>query len=223
MMQSDPSALPVLYSFRRCPYAIRARLAIAAAGIKLELREVALRAKPAQLLKASPKATVPVLQLSDGTVIDESLDIMCWALKRNDPRHWLDDWRDDDIRQLINRNDCEFKNALDRYKYSDRYPQHTAAYYRQQADGFLSALERRLQRSEGLYKNHFSFADAAIAPFVRQFAAVDPEWFAIAPYPALRLWLQNFVNSDLFAAVMPQYSIWTPDSAIVFFGGNRLL
>jgi len=202
--------LPILYSFRRCPYAMRARLALQAASIKVELREVALRQKPAAMLSISPKGTVPVLQIDNGKVIAESLDIMHWALQQNDPENWLPPASTPAAHELINTNDNEFKAWLDRYKYADRYPEHPQAYYRQQAEQFLATLESRLQQTPYLSTAHFSLTDAAILPFIRQFAAVDASWFQQAPYPLLTAWLQNFTNSARFTAIMHNYSAWQP-------------
>ncbi|MDO9168745.1 MAG: glutathione S-transferase [Methylobacter sp.] len=176
---------PIFYSFRRCPYAMRARLAIAITRVVVELREVELRDKPAAMLAVSPKGTVPVLQLENGEVIDESLDIMFWALRQNDAEHWLNSaWLQNAV-QLIRRNDEEFKYHLDRYKYADRYPAYSELYYRQQGELFLTDLERRLNQSQFLCGDYFTLADAAILPFIRQFAAVNSAWFERSPYPAL--------------------------------------
>lgn len=211
--------LPVLYSFRRCPYAMRARLAICHANIKVELREIELRSKPLQMLEASPKGTVPVLVLGDGTVIDESLDIMLWALRQNDPGKWL---QVNDFDALIQRNDSGFKYNLDRYKYADRYPEHPAAFYRQQGELFLAELDSRLIKTQYLCGNHLSIADAAIAPFIRQFAAVDERVFQASPYPALKRWLAAFLTLPLFDAVMSKYAAWVPGSSSVVFGGDAV-
>ncbi len=200
------TTLPVLYSFRRCPYAIRARLAIAYAGICVELREVALKNKPPQLLALSPKATVPVLQLENSAVIDESLDIMRWALAHNDPEHWLA--IDEAGNQLIEWNDGAFKYFLDRYKYADRYPEFAASAYRQQAEPFLAGLESRLGCFRHLCGNDFSLADAAIFPFVRQFAGVDEEWFQNSRYQRLKQWLETLLNAGLFKRVMVKHPVW---------------
>lgn len=212
-------ALPVLYSFRRCPYAMRARLAIQVSGISVELREIELRNKPAEMLTASPKGTVPVLVMADRTVLDESLDIMLWALQQIDPGRWL---QAQDYAALIQYNDGEFKHYLDRYKYADRYPEYPAAYYRQQGELFLTELESRLNRSQYLNSEHFSIADAAIAPFIRQFAAVDERWFQASPYQALKRWMTEFLTTPLFAAVMTKYAVWEPDSFLVVFGGDAV-
>lgn len=199
--------LPVLYSFRRCPYTMRARLALVYAGIRVELREIALRNKPEQLLVISPKGTVPVLHLRDGRVIDESLDIMQWALAQHDPKHWLA--MTEDSRRLIAWNDGDFKYFLDRYKYADRYPDYPMQYYRQQAEVFLAELEGRLRACRYLSGKGFSLADAAIFPFIRQFAAVDDKWFQAGAYPALKIWLDDLSASALFNAVMLKYPVWT--------------
>lgn len=200
------TTLPVLYTFRRCPYAIRARLAIAYTGICVELREVELKNKPQQLLALSPKATVPVLLLENGTVIDESLDIMRWALACNDPERWLA--IDAAGNQLIEWNDGAFKYFLDRYKYADRYPEFSAHHYRQQAEAFLTELENRLADFKHLCGNDFSLADAAIFPFVRQFAGVDEEWFQNSLYQRLKQWLGESLNSELFKRAMVKHPVW---------------
>jgi len=210
--------LHVLYSFRRCPYAMRARLAIVAAQCEVELREVELRNKPESLLLVSPKGTVPVLILDNGQVLDESLDIMNWALQQNDPEYWLETAWLKDAKTLIQWNDGEFKYYLDRYKYADRYPDFSALEYRRQAERFLAELELRLHQNAYLCGNHFSLADAAILPFIRQFAAVDSVWFASAPYPFIQQWLNEFVNSKRFIAVMTKYEPWKPDDSPIKFG-----
>ncbi len=202
------TTLPILYNFRRCPYAIRARLAIAYAGIPVEIREVQLKQKPEYMLSISPKGTVPVLQLPDGTVIDESLDIMRWALAQNDPDHWLDS--SEDSERLIQWNDRDFKYHLDRYKYADRYPEFPASYYRSQAEKFLAELESKLSQTPFLGSSHFAITDAAIFPFIRQFAAVDNQWFAASDYRDLKLWLNDLFESDLFASVMVKQPVYNP-------------
>ena len=204
--------LPALYSFRRCPYAMRARLALHASGVAVELREVNLRDKPASMLAASPKGSVPVLVLPDGRVIDESWDIMQWALHRHDPDGWLgtDDRHLEAATPLVNENDISFKHSLDRYKYPDRYPDQTQNDYREQAEVFLLNLENRLNTSSYLLGNEFSIADAALFPFIRQFAEVDKDWFAQAPYASLQRWLKNILDSRGFAAIMKKHPIWHP-------------
>ena len=190
----------VLYSFRRCPYAMRARMALRYSGVAVQIIEVSLKAKPAEMLALSPKGTVPVLSV-DGRVIDESLAIMGWALAQNDPEGWL--LEDDGATQaLIEENDQGFKYQLDRYKYAERYPEQPMEHYRAEGEAFLSKLEGLLAQREYLLAGHLSLADVALAPFVRQFAHVDREWFGRAPYPRLQNWLQRFLESPLFIAVM---------------------
>lgn len=203
--------LPILYSFRRCPYAMRARLAVAHSGVMVELREIELKNKPESMLIASPKGTVPVLVLEDGRVIDESLDIMHWALQENDPSNWLASLAYEPVRLLIVWNDSEFKQSLDRYKYADRYPEYPQIYYRQQGERFLSELESCLTKAEYLAGSDFGMADAAIVPFIRQFAAVNKDWFEQAAYPKTRQWLHRFLSSALFNAVMAKYQPWKPN------------
>jgi glutathione S-transferase len=202
--------LPVLYSFRRCPYAIRARLALAYAGIGVEHREVVLRNKPQHMLEISSKGTVPVLLLPDGKVIDESLEIMFWALQQQDTDYWLDAKIQLDMDVLVQSNDAEFKYYLDRYKYADRYPQFPQVFYRQKAELFLQELENRLRHSQFLCGEQILFADAAVFPFIRQFAAVDKQWFGASRYQALNTWLQQWLASELFVSVMKKYQPWTP-------------
>lgn len=202
------SKSPILYSFRRCPYAIRARLAIAKAGMAIELREVVLRNKPQQLLDISAKGTVPVLQLPNGKVIDESIDIMYWALSYHDPEHWLENAASDDIKYLVKWNDGKFKYFLDRYKYADRYPENTEIYYREKAEDFLFELEKRLSKHLFLGSDYCSLADIAIFPFIRQFAAVDSNWFQASNYKNLRYWLKQQLDSPLFISVMDKLPAW---------------
>lgn len=212
------NSLHVLYSFRRCPYAMRTRLAIASAQLEVELREVELRKKPESLLLSSPKGTVPVLVLADGQVLDESLDIMIWVLQQNDPEHWLETAQLKGSRTLIQWNDGEFKYYLDRYKYADRYPDFSALEYRQKAEQFLAELEQCLRQNAYLCGEHFSWADAAILPFIRQFAAVDSIWFESAPYPSIQQWLNEFVASNRFIAVMTKYEPWKSGDLPIKFG-----
>ncbi|NTV87741.1 MAG: glutathione S-transferase [Burkholderiaceae bacterium] len=201
--------LPVLYSFRRCPYAMRARLALRVAGVPYELREVALKAKPAAMLALSPKGTVPVLQLPDGSVLEESLHVMAWALAQSDPDGWLAQGSPQEAQALIERNDGPFKHLLDRYKYANRHPEFTARQYRQQAvDLHIAPLSARLAATRYLLGAGPSLADAAIFPFVRQFAGVDEAWFAQAPFPALRAWLNEWLASPLFRDIMEKTLPW---------------
>ncbi len=201
-------SLPVLYSYRRCPYAMRARMALHYAQVKVEIREIALRDKPAHMLAISPKGTVPVLQLSNGQVLEQSLDIMQWALKQYDPDDWTLAELKEDSQALINENDGAFKRALDRYKYPERYPEFTQLEYRLQGEAFLQKLEHLLEINHYLLATRLSIADIAIFPFIRQFAAVDADWFAQAPYSKLRAWLTGLVESALFDAIMQKHAVW---------------
>ncbi|MFI8376212.1 glutathione S-transferase [Pseudomonas helleri] len=191
----------LLYSFRRCPYAMRARMALRYSGVPLNTIEVSLKAKPADMLLASPKGTVPVLVCADGRVIEQSLDIMRWALACNDPDNWLQSGNPL-IEQLLDENDRVFKVQLDRYKYAIRYPEYPMEHYRAQGASFLLRLETLLSHSPYLAGDSLSLADVALAPFVRQFAHVDRDWFTQAPYPHLRAWLERFLASELFTSVM---------------------
>lgn len=206
------TANPVLYSFRRCPYAMRARLALLASGTVCTLREVKLSAKPQDLLDASPKGTVPVLVLPDGQVIDESLDIMRWALTKADPDHWLDG----EDTALIAAIDGPFKHHLDRCKYPHRYDvdplDHRAA-----GVAHLEMLEARLRASPHLCGAHWTMTDAALAPFVRQFAETDRAWFDALPLPAVQRWLAAFLASPMFAAIMVRWPVWQAGNAEVLF------
>ncbi|MEG3011659.1 MAG: glutathione S-transferase [Pseudomonas sp.] len=189
-----------LYSFRRCPYAMRARMALRYCGVPVEIVEVSLKAKPAEMLAISPKGTVPVLD-ADGQVIDESLEIMRWALAQNDPQDWLliGDAR---VAELIEANDQVFKVHLNRYKYAERYPEQPMEVYRAEGEMFLRRLEELLEGRDYLLTDHPSLADIALLPFVRQFAHVDREWFAQTPYVRLQAWLQRFLESELFTSIM---------------------
>ncbi len=210
---------PVLYSFRRCPYAIRARLALRASAVQVVLREVVLADKPEVLRQLSTSATVPVLVVAENHVIDESLDIMLWALQQSDSAGWLasDDERVAESQRLIAVNDSEFKPCLDRYKYSDRFPEQSMAFYRAEAEVFLTVLEAKLQFSPYLLSEHPMLADMAIFPFIRQFAKVDQAWFEKSPYPALRAWLMGLLALPLFTSVMDKYAQWQPDDPVVMF------
>ncbi|WP_353231193.1 glutathione S-transferase [Pseudomonas helleri] len=188
----------VLYSFRRCPYAMRARMALRYSGVPLSIVEVSLKAKPAEMLALSPKGTVPVLVCADGRVIEQSLEIMHWALAQYDPDNWLGP----DSAALIEENDQVFKVNLDRYKYAIRYPEQPMEHYRAQGAAFLQRLEMMLEQTPYLAGDTLSLADIALAPFVRQFAHVDRDWFEQAPYPRLNTWLEQFLASELFTAVM---------------------
>ena len=221
----------ILYSFRRCPYAMRARLALWQSGVIFELREIVLRDKPQPMLDASPKGTVPVLVLDTRAktgidkpvVIDESLDIMLWALTQKDPSNWLLTESDtlDTALAFVERNDNEFKGWLDKYKYFDRFPEHSQQHYRAQGEVFLAELESRLKTSAFLSGEHFGFLDAAIAPFIRQFAHVDLEWFEQCEYERVKQWLNDFKASDLFLAIMKKFPVWQQDDEPLFINNQQ--
>lgn len=191
----------ILYSYRRCPYAMRARMALTKANIAFEIREISFRDKPSSLLQVSPKGTVPVLVLEEGDVIDESIDIVFWALTLNDPDNWLAIDREV-ADALIAENDGDFKINLDRYKYPERFPDMPQADYRARGETFLQKLEKRLNQHQYLMCDTVSVADIAIFPFIRQFANVDRAWFDTATYPRLRDWLNALLAWDLFEAIM---------------------
>ncbi|MGB3246000.1 MAG: glutathione S-transferase [Sulfitobacter sp.] len=205
------ASILILYSFRRCPYAMRARLAVLASCQPVELREVVLRDKPAAFLDASPSKTVPCLVTETGA-IDESLDIMRWALEQRDPEGWLDmpdagwDW--------IARADGPFKHALDRTKYATRYPEEDETVHRARASEFLTDLDRQIS---GWMFGHPTVADFAILPFVRQFAFINKRWFDAQPWPKLQRWLDAFLASERFEQIMPKYPQWQADDPPTFF------
>lgn len=210
--------LPILYSFRRCPYAMRARLAILSSGRACELREIVLRDKAPEFTATSPKATVPVLVRNDGSVLEESLDIMFWALGTNDPDNLLPGDEDAGaMRDLVALSDGPFKERLDRYKYSNRYDGVDDLRERDSACEFLADLDVRLHASPWLFGERPKYADFAILPFVRQFAFVDRAWFDAQPWPRLRTWLEGFLASERFAAIMLKYPKWHIGDAETFF------
>ena len=205
---------PILYSFRRCPFAIRARMALLNSGIRVVLREVKLSQMPASMIALSAKATVPVLVLADGAVIDQSLDIMRWSLSISDPHQWLHHHHES--ARLIQQNDEQFKPLLDHYKYADRYPQLTQQQHRQNALFFLQQLNQRLTQQAFLINDQPCLADMAILPFIRQFAGVEPDWFSTCEYSKLRQWLSTLLETPLFTTVMQKYPIWQPDDEVVY-------
>ena len=214
-----PAPRSILYSFRRCPYAIRARLALLQAGVAVELREVDLKRKPAELLACSLAATVPVLDLGDGEVLTQSLDIVRWSLGQHDPDGWLT--RGDMARdaQLVAQTDSEFKHWLDRTKYPERFPEQTADASRAAAERCLiEPLEAALAGSAYLGGDAPNWADASMFPFVRQFAAIDAVRWAASRWPATQRWLRNWQSSPLFGACMVKVAVWQPGSAGPRFG-----
>lgn len=211
----------ILYSFRRCPYAMRARLALASSGVSVSLREVVLRDKPPEMLVASPKGTVPVLVPDEGEVVEESLDVMHWALAQNDPEGWLQ--TDAEERNaLIATNDGPFKHHLDRYKYANRHEGAVAGTHRDAAAMHLHELDARLAKSPlteppWLCGTRATIADYALLPFVRQFANTDRAWFDAQAWPYLTVWLETFLASPRFQAVMKKYPRWQAGDAELLF------
>lgn len=206
----------ILYSFRRCPYAMRGRMGLHVSGLEYEHREIILRDKPAAMLEASPKGTVPVYIKPDGEVIEESLDLLRWALSQNDPLGWLDcDIADADA--LIAANDGPFKHHLDRYKYASRYKE-TAARgdidlsHRFEAEKQIAVLEARLSSAEYLLGDKQTIADIAVFPFIRQFANTDKNWWDNAPYPNTQAWLTRHLESDLFKTIMKKHPLWASEN-----------
>lgn len=202
---------PILYSFRRCPYAMRGRMGLIQSGISVELREIVLRDKPQEMLDASPKGTVPVLILPDGTVIDESLDIMLWALQQNDPDNWLA--HKEEALELIAENDGWYKKALDRYKYPSRYPDEDCSGAQNDVQKFFHKLNEKLEQSSYLITEHITLADIAIFPFIRQGSKVDEEWFSALGFTNLENWLKGLTESTLFKTVMHKYKPWANDTS----------
>ena len=210
------SELPILWSFRRCPYAMRSRLAIMASGVQVQLREVLLREKPAPFLQASPKGTVPVLQTASD-VIEESLDIMIWALRRSDPLRWLE--MDEDGFVQIALCDGPFKSALDRTKYAIRFENVDVQDEKQKAISYLATWDEKLARHQYLVGPDCTLADMAILPFVRQFANIDRQWFDNQGLKSVARWLDGFLGSDDFADIMSKYPVWQPGQEPIVFGG----
>jgi glutathione S-transferase len=207
--------LPILYSFRRCPYAMRARFALYGCQIKCELREIVLRDKPFEMVEISPKATVPVLLTPTGQVVDESYDIILWAVEKNDVLNWRKDLNQ--LKGLIKINDCEFKPHLDKYKYSSRYPDLTKTDHQNNAKFYLEYLESILKNHPFLSGDQQSITDLAVFPFIRQFANVEKTYFDALPYSHLQSWLEHHIKSDLFHNIMKKYDPWTPQQEKIFF------
>jgi len=198
---------------------MRARMGLVSAGIRCELREVVLREKPTEMIVISPKATVPVLQLADGTVIDESLEIMLWALGQRDPEGWLKpaSASAEEAFALIQQTETQFKPHLDRYKYPDRYPGTSAAEHRAAGCKFLKVLEERLVVMPYLFGRQAGIADMAIFPFVRQFANTDRDWFQTSPYGHTQAWLTKLLDGIHFGIAMKKYPQWQSGNEAVFF------
>ena len=204
-------ALPILYSFRRCPYAMRARMALHYSEINCELREVSLKNKPDALINISPKATVPVMHLTDGTIIDESLDIIHYAISQNDPEGISNVSKNlqEQIDELIAINDSEFASLLRKYKYFEKHPEESQESYRKKIEAnFLTKYKMMLDGNKFLFGKK-SIADIAILPFIRQFAFVDEEWFFNSSYKNLINWLNMALESDVFEnIILAKHNPW---------------
>lgn len=202
---------PILYSLQHCPYAMRARMALLMAKQEVLLRNIVTKDKPSEMLEISPKGTVPVLLFPDGTIIDESLEIMIWALNKNDPSdllyHDLPDLYPQMLK-LINHSDNDFRTNLSAYKKSKRYHMPEETELRTKCEEFIQELELSLESTDFLFGDKISLADLAILPFIRQFANTDKKWFRCAGYPRVSLWLANLMQSLLFTKAMRKYPLW---------------
>lgn len=209
---------PVLYSFRRCPYCIRAHMALKYASLEIILRNVELSDLPAEALAVSPHATVPSLVIGENDFMDESWDIVKWATQNNDPENWLgvDNEYLNDAEMLVETNDFSFKDDLDHYKYADRHPEHSMEYYRQRCEEFLEELNDMLEENNFLLAEVITIADIAIFPFIRQFAMVDKDWFDKAPYPGLQRWLSFMLDTEWFGEAFKKRDTWEPGSEDIY-------
>lgn len=210
--------VPILYSFRRCPYCMRAHMALKKSALKIELREVELSNMPDEALVISPQETVPVLALTDGSSNDESWDILKWALAQNDPDNWLgiDNEYLLDAEILIETNDYSFKTDLDHYKYADRYPEHSQEHYRHRCETFIEELEDMLSEHTYLVSDQLSLADIGVFPFIRQFSLVDKEWFDQSPYTKVQQWLNTLLNSYLFEDAFQKHPLWKAGDPAIY-------
>ncbi len=209
---------PILYSFRRCPYCMRAHMALKYAGLKIILRDVKLSDLPAEVLAVSPHATVPSLAISENEYMDESWDIVKWAVQQNDPENWLGENNEylNEAEMLVEINDFSFKDDLDHYKYADRYPEHPMEYYRENGEEFLEELTELLQQNTFLSADHITITDIAVFPFIRQFAMVDKEWFDKSPYPELQRWLLAMLSSEWFIEAFKKHETWETGSKDIY-------
>ncbi|MDD1793301.1 glutathione S-transferase [Enterovibrio sp. ZSDZ42] len=215
--------VPILYSLRQCPYAMRSRLAILHAGQAVILRDIDMNNKPDDMLAISPKGTVPVLDLGDGTVIDESLDVMIWALTQSDPNNLLyshDSEQLPAMRELIQRHDVEFVGALQRYRAASRYHDNNKTECRDKCCEWLAPIEQKLSEHAYIMGEQPSLVDYAMLPFIRQFSRVDKRWYAQAPFPRLRAWLINHYNDPTFSKVMVSHPKWKKNDEPILFGGH---
>lgn len=227
-------SLPILYSLRNCPYAMRARLAIYKSTVPIELRDIVLKDKPIEMLTASPKGTVPTLVLPSTQVIDESLEVMLWALNEKDPNNLLrsthyqvnaqvsapENKQLNEMLALIEQFDEEFKQALEQYKCAKRYHETNIEQCRQACEDYIQHLEQRLTASNYLIDDQESLADIALLPFIRQFARVERQWYLQSPYPNVKTWLNRYLQSAMFTKVMAKYPLWSKGSEQIIFNGK---
>ena len=209
---------PILYTFRRCPYAMRARFAIRSSKIMVELREIKLKEKPSEFLKSSPKGTVPVLITKSGEVLEESLDIINWALNINDPHKWLAEGKLEkkEISNLLDDFEMKFKINLDKYKYPNRFSGVDQYLYRDKNLCFLEKLNSYLKNNKSLNSQHLTLLDYAIFPFVRQFRNVDKDWFDKLNFRLLNNWINDIIDSEEFSSIMKKYKKWEPDDVPIY-------
>ena len=216
-------SLPILYSLRQCPYAMRARIGLLQANQPVMLRDIVMKNIPKEMLVASPKGEVPVLVFDDSSVIDESLDIMIWAVKQSDPNNLLFNHQPNTFQNmldLINRNDTEFVDALKKYKAASRYHDNAEISYRQDCEPFIADLEQCLTKHDYFFGATSSLADYAILPFIRQFSRVDRKWYLQAPYPNLQRWLERHYQNPLFSKAMKKYPQWLDTKKSILFGNE---
>lgn len=223
-MTNTINTLPILYSLRNCPYAMRARIAIFKSKQTVILRDLVLSDKPKELIAASPKATVPVLVLPNSIVLEESVDVMLWALNETDPDDLLQSKSDCSLSEmltLINTFDHDFKTCLEQYKCAKRYRESNIVECREVCEQYLKILEHRLISNKFLMSNTESLVDIALVPFIRQFARVERQWYLQSPYPNVRQWLNSYLQSAMFTKVMAKYPLWLDNQEEVLFGGDK--
>jgi len=220
---NKPSALPVLYSLRNCPYAIRARMAIYVSGQAVQLRDIALSDKPAHMLQVSPKGTVPVLMLQNDKVLEQSLEIMMWAFGQSDPNNYLMSHCPNsraEMLRLVDLFDTEFKLCLEKYRSAKRYHDESVLAHRLACEHYLQVLEQKLSQHPYLMSDNPSLADLAIVPFIRQLARVERQWYLQSPYPNIRAWLNGYLQSLMFSKVMTKYSLWLAEESLIVFSAD---
>jgi glutathione S-transferase len=220
---NDTSTLPIIYSLRNCPYAMRARIAIFKSKQIVLLRDLVLSNKPAEMIAVSPKGTVPVLVLANGTVIEESLEVMLWALQQTDPDDLLHGHKEGALAamlSLIHEFDNDFKTSLEAYKCAKRYQEDNVAQCRVVCQQYIEQLEQRLTEHTFLMSDRESLADIALVPFIRQFARVERQWYLQSPYPMVRRWLNSYLQSPVFTKVMAKHPLWLDNQQDILFGTN---